>query len=142
MLVEDTTSGNHEIRQLFTKPAGVTRLFASVAAKAAGRTQAYLNLDDNSSTNRAFIRVDLTTGINQSATVAGNVGIVAQGADPLGDGWWRLWMICSAPAPAGTYAIRPRLYGGAASYAGDGVSGILLARAQVHVSSQILPYQY
>ena len=141
-LIEHTTSGNHELKQTFTKPAGATTLFASVAVKAAGRTQAYLNLDDNSSTNRAFIRVDLTTGVNQSATVAGNVGIVAHGADPLGDDWWRLWMICSAPAPAGTYAIRPRLYGGAASYAGDGVSGILLARAQVHVSSQILPYQY
>ena len=74
-LIEDTTSGNHELKQTFTKPAGATTLFASVAAKAAGRTQAYLNLDDNSSTNRAFIRVDLTTGVNQSATVAGTVRI-------------------------------------------------------------------
>ncbi len=141
-LIEDTASGNHEIRQLFTKPAGATRLFVSVAAKAAGRTQAYLNLDDNSSTNRAFIRVDLTTGVNQSATVAGNVGIVSHGADPLADDWWRLWMLCSLPAEAGTYAIRPRVYGGAASYVGDGASGILLARAQAHFSSAILPYQY
>lgn len=141
-LIEDSTSGNHELKQTFTKPAGVTRLFTSLAAKAAGRTQAYLNLDDNSSTNRAFIRVDLTTGANQSATVAGTVGIVAHGADPLGGDWWRLWMVCSLPAEAGTYAIRPRVYGGAASYVGDGASGILLARAQVHFSSAILPYQY
>jgi len=140
-LVEDTTSGNHEVKQTFTKPAGVTQLFTSIAAKAAGRTQAYLNLDDNSSTNRAYIRLDLTTGAKLTSVV-GTVGIVAHGADPLGDDWWRLWMVCSAPAEAGIYAIRPRVYAGAASYLGDGTSGILLARAQVHVSSRLLPYAY
>ena len=140
-LIEDLTSGNHEIRQDFTKPEGVIKLVAAIAAKPAGRSEIYLMLDDGTSTNRVQIRADLTTGVVGYSNAAGTLTLDASGTADLGSGWRLLWLAGSLPSASGTYAHRTRLYDGAASsYAGDGASGVFLSRAQLCHGSALIPY--
>ena len=140
-LIEDTTSGNHEIRQDFTKAAGVTKLVAAIAARPAGRSQIYLMLDDGTATNRVQIRVDLTGGTIEYSNAAGTLTLDASGTADLGSGWRLLWLAATLPSASGTYAHRVRLYDGASSsYAGDGASGVFLSRADLCHGSTPIPY--
>lgn len=140
-LIEDTTSGNHEIRQDFTKAEGVTKLVAAIAAKPAGRSQIYLMLDDGTATNRVQIRADLTGGTIEYSNAAGNLTLDASGTADLGSGWRLLWLAATLPSASGTYAHRVRLYDGASSsYLGDGASGVFLSRAQLCNGSAPIPY--
>ena len=140
-LIEDLTSGNHEIRQDFTKASGVVKLVAAIAAKPAGRSEIYLMLDDGSSTNRVQIRADLTTGTIGYSNAAGTLTLDASGTADLGNGWRLLWLAATLPAAAGAYAHRIRLYDGAASsYLGDGTSGVFLSRAHLCNGSAPIPY--
>ena len=140
-LIEDTTTGNHEIRQDFTKAEGVVKLVAAIAAKPAGRTQIYLMLDDGTSTNRVQIRADLTAGVVGYTNAAGTLTLDASGTADLGNGWRLLWLTATLPSASGTYSHRVRLYDGASSsYLGDGTSGVFLSRAQACHGSAPIPY--
>ena len=140
-LIEDTTSGNHEIRQDFSKAEGVIKLVAAIAAKPAGRSQIYLMLDDGTATNRVQIRVDLTGGTIEYSNAAGTLTLDASGTADLGSGWRLLWLAATLPSASGTYAHRVRLYDGASSsYLGDGASGVFLSRAQLCNGSAPIPY--
>ncbi|MFZ1413733.1 MAG: hypothetical protein WAS73_04015, partial [Defluviicoccus sp.] len=140
-LIEDLTSGNHEIRQDFTKATGVTKLVAAIAAKPAGRSEIYLMLDDGTSTNRVQIRADLATGVVGYSNAAGTLTLDAYASADLGNGWRLLWLAGSLPSASGTYAHRVRLYDGASSsYLGDGTSGVFLSRAQLYNGSAPIPY--
>ncbi|MDG4602588.1 MAG: DUF2793 domain-containing protein [Defluviicoccus sp.] len=140
-LVEDTTSGNHEIRQDFTKPEGVIKLVAGIAARPAGRSQIYLMLDDGTATNRVQIRVDLTGGTIEYSNAAGTLTLDASGTADLGNGWMLLWLAATLPSATGTYSHRVRLYdGSSSSYLGDGASGVFLSRAQACRGSSAVPY--
>ena len=140
-LIEDTTSGNHEIRQDFTKAEGVIKLVAAIAARSAGRSQIYLMLDDGTATNRVQIRVDLTGGTIEYSNAAGTLTLDASGTADLGSGWRLLWLAATLPSASGTYAHRIRLYDGvSSSYAGDGASGVFLSRAQLCNGSAPIPY--
>lgn len=140
-LIEDNTSGNHEIRQDFAKAEGVTKLVAAIAAKPAGRTQIYLMLDDGSSTNRVQIRVDLTGGTIEYSNAAGTLTLDASGTADLGNGWQLLWFAATLPSASSTYAHRVRLYdGSSSSYLGDGASGVFLSSAQLCNGSAPIPY--
>ena len=140
-LIEDLTSGNHEIRQDFTKVEGVTKLVAAIAARPAGRSQIYLMLDDGTATNRVQVRADLTTGVVGYTNAAGTLTLDASGAADLGNGWRLLWLAATLPSASGSYAHRTRLYDGAASsYLGDGASGVFLSRAQLCHGSAPIPY--
>ena len=140
-LIEDLTSGNHEIRQDFTKAEGVVKLVAAIAAKSAGRSEIYLMLDDGTATNRVQIRADLTTGVVGYSNAAGTLTLDAYASADLGNGWRLLWFAATLPSASGTYAHRIRLYDGAASsYLGDGASGVFLSRAQLCHGSALVPY--
>ncbi|MFZ1416270.1 MAG: DUF2793 domain-containing protein, partial [Defluviicoccus sp.] len=140
-LIEDLTSGNHELRQDFTKPEDVVKLVVAIAAKPAGRSEIYLMLDDGTSTNRVQIRADLTTGVVGYSNAAGALTLDAYASADLGNGWRLLWLAATCPSASGTYAHRVRLYDGAASsYAGDGASGVFLSRAQLCLGSSAIPY--
>ena len=140
-LIEDLTSGNHEIRQDVAKPEGVVKLVAAIAARSAGRSQIYLMLDDGTATNRVQIRVDLTGGTVVYSNAAGNLTLDASGTADLGNGWRLLWLAATCPSASGTYAHRVRLYDGASSsYMGDGASGVFLSRAQLCLGSSAIPY--
>ena len=140
-LIEDLTSGNHEIRQDFIKAEGATKLVVAIAAKPAGRTQIYLMLDDGTSTNRVQIRVDLAGGTIEYSNAAGTLTLDASGTADLGNDWRLLWLAATLPSASGTYAHRVRLYDGASSsYSGDGTSGVFLSRAQLCNGSAPIPY--
>jgi len=140
-LIEDLTSGNHEIRQDFAKASGVVKLVAAIAAKPAGRSEIYLMLDDGTATNRVQIRADLTTGVAGYSNNAGTLTLDASGTADLGNGWRLLWLAATCPSASGTYSHRVRLYDGASSsYLGDGTSGVFLSRAQLCLGSSAIPY--
>ncbi len=140
-LIEDLTSGNHEIRQDFTKAESVVKLVAAIAAKPAGRSEIYLMLDDGTSANRVQIRADLTTGVVGYTNATGTLTLDASGTADLGNGWRLLWLAATLPSASGTYSHRVRLYDGASSsYLGDGTSGVFVSRAQLCHGSALVPY--
>lgn len=135
-LVEDTSNNTHSVTQTVAA-ASNTWVSRSIYARAAERTQIQLHLSNgvNFSITAVF---DLNTGAvlvapTDNADFSGSLAY----AEEAGNGWWRLVLIAFKNAVNTT--VQPYTFmmsGGAASYAGDGTSGVYVWGDQL----ELLPF--
>jgi len=139
-VLETTDNGVHEIKQAYSKPAGITVLTAAVRLKADGRNEAYLMLDDGTATNRAQIRANLSTGAVPFTDNTGTYTLLSNSVTSLGGGWYLLRITVSVPTGAGSVTQTVRLYNGGTSYAGDTALGVQAWGVQLQEGSLLGDY--
>ncbi len=130
-IVEDTSTGIHTAHNVCASTSNNIHS-ASFFAKAAERTFISVQFD-NGSTAGAIGVVNLTTGAVTSIAGTGNpvFNVVS-----VGNGWWRITVVC-IPATSGT-TVRLLIYlnnGSVASYTGNGTSGAYIWGAQIEQAS-------
>lgn len=139
-VLETTDNGVHEIKQAYSKPAGVTILTAAVRLKADGRSEAYLMLDDGTATNRAQIRANLSTGAVPFTDNTGTYTLLSNSVTSLGSGWYLLRITISVPTAAGSVTQTVRLYNAGTSYIGDTALGVQAWGMQLQEGSLLGEY--
>jgi hypothetical protein len=139
-VLETTDNGVHEIKQVYSKPAGVTILTAAVRLKADGRTEAYLMLDDGTATNRAQIRANLSTGAVPFTDNTGTYTLLSNSVTSLSSGWYLLRITVSVPTAAGSVTQTVRLYNAGTSYVGDTALGVQAWGMQLQEGSLLGEY--
>ena len=139
-VLETTDNGVHEIKQAYSKPAGVTILTAAVRLKADGRNEAYLMLDDGTATNRAQIRANLSTGAVPFTDNTGTYTLLSNSVTSLGSGWYLLRITISVPTGAGSVTQTVRLYNAGTSYVGDAALGVQAWGMQLQEGSLLGEY--
>jgi hypothetical protein len=139
-VLETTDNGVHEIKQAYSKPAGVTILTAAVRLKADGRSEAYLMLDDGTATNRAQIRANLSTGAVPFTDNTGTYTLLSNSVTSLGSGWYLLRITVSVPTGAGSVTQTVRLYNAGTSYVGDTALGVQAWGMQMQEGSLLGEY--
>ena len=139
-VLETTDNGVHEIKQAYSKPAGVTILTAAVRLKADGRSEAYLMLDDGTATNRAQIRANLSTGAVPFTDNTGTYTLLSNSVTSLGSGWYLLRITISVPTGAGSVTQTVRLYNAGTSYVGDTALGVQAWGMQLQEGSLLGEY--
>jgi hypothetical protein len=132
-LVEDTSNGQHHVRQSVTGLSSGSTLTLSVYLKSAERTTAQLHINDNATTNnRVQADFNLSSGTTSSATSAGTFTGVTSSITPVGNGWYR----CVVTGVAtGVTAVQARAIIGTTNYTGDGYSGIYIWGAQLEAGA-------
>lgn len=122
-LVEDSSTGNHYVRQLVTTSAGAHTF--SVYVKAAGRS--YVMFFDNTvSVAQVF---NLTNG-----TVGGNAGVNAPTSaaiQSVGNGWYRCSMTLTTTAASNDFRVYSCFDGTTVPYTGNGTASLYLWGAQL-----------
>lgn len=103
---DNATLASHSITQLGSASvAGGTAVAVSIFAKAGSLGRAFLGIGGTStSANPPFISVNLATGA--VAVVAG--AVLLSGAVPVGDGWWRVFLVANVLA-TGSVVLDARL---------------------------------
>jgi hypothetical protein len=139
-VLETVDNGVHEIKQAYSKPAGVTILTAAVRLKADGRTEAYLMLDDGTATNRVQIRANLSTGAVPFTDNIGTYTLLSNSVTSLGSGWYLLRITVSVPTGAGSVTQTVRLYNAGTSYVGDTALGVQAWGMQLQEGSLLGEY--
>jgi hypothetical protein len=139
-VLETTDNGVHEIKQAYSKPAGVTILTAAVRLKADGRNEAYLMLDDGTATNRAQIRANLSTGAVPFTDNTSTYTLLSNSVTSLGSGWYLLRITVSVPTGAGSVTQTVRLYNAGTSYVGDTALGVQAWGMQLQEGSLLGEY--
>ena len=139
-VLETVDNGVHEIKQAYSKPAGVTILTAAVRLKADGRNEAYLMLDDGTATNRAQIRANLSTGAVPFTDNTGTYTLLSNSVTSLGGGWYLLRITVSVPTGAGSITQTVRLYNAGTSYVGDTALGVQAWGMQLQEGSLLGEY--
>lgn len=132
-VIEDAVDNFHFVRMDFnTKPTVIEAWTASCFVRRNTRTQCEIWVTGNSTGNRAAALFDLETGALVSSADFGDVTLTGATIEFIGAGpWYRVSvsMLSNADAAA-RFAIMPAV-GGAASYLGDGASGIFCWGAQL-----------
>jgi hypothetical protein len=139
-VLETTDNGVHEIKQAYSKPAGVTILTAAVRLKADGRSEAYLMLDDGTATNRAQILANLSTGAVPFTDNTGTYTLLSNNVTSIGSGWYLLRITVSVPTAAGSITQTVRLYNAGTSYVGDTALGVQAWGMQLQEGSLLGEY--
>lgn len=131
-IVENTNNSSHYLSRSAAETSGATYTF-SVYLKPAGRTKAFVGINDGTQFNAFF---DLVAG-TVTSTPAGTTTAIT----PAPNGYYRC-SITRTLAQAG-YAlfVGPVITSGSLPYQGDGGSGIYAYGAQFEVGSSPTPYQ-
>jgi hypothetical protein len=125
-LVEDTSTGNHQINQSVAYVLGATYcVYVDVAP--GERTWCELLFPSAAFGSARGSYFDLANAVVGSAVN----GITARGIFPVGDGFLRCWILHTASASAsGTPTLRIATADLTDNYTGDGRSGVYLRRSQ------------
>jgi len=130
-IVEAAATAVHSLAQTVTAAANVAYTY-SVYVKAAGRTSIALALDrDAGMVDYCRAVYNLTTGAVTAATNAGTGSGAAGTATFLGNGWWLCTLTGTPSTTAGTQVRGTTFLVDQNAYAGDGVSGVYVAEAQL-----------
>jgi hypothetical protein len=135
-LMEDTTTAPHFMRQLITGLTVGLIYTYSIFVQAQTRTNVYVNMNDNVSTNMISITASLQDG--SVIYLAGGSGVVTQS---IGNGWWRISLTAAVPAN-GQIAVDVGLAGvGFVNYLGGGTGEYLYVwGAQLETGLVATPY--
>lgn len=133
-LVEDTSNGQHQLRQNFTSVNG-TSYTLSFYAKAAERTWVACQLIGNI-TGFPFVYFDLQNGTTgTSNTSASNFSIT-----PAGNGWYRCSLTGVANGTISAFFMWNAISNGNVSYQGVSGSGALFEAVQVEDGGSMTSY--
>lgn len=125
-IVETSASGGHVLERTISGIAAEEELWACATLRAAGRSEARLDLVGRDDTAR-WLRVDLGTG-----AILAQSGLADARTTARGSGWWRLQLRASAGSGSAAVRLRLRLMNaGAIAYAGDPALGIDAAEVNV-----------
>lgn len=135
-LIEAAATATHNISQVVVAAANVPYTY-SVEVKAAGRTTIALSIDrDSGMADYVKAKFDLT-GAGASSIAAGGTGSGASATcTHLGNGFY-LCTITGTPSTTAGTTVRQMLHlvDFNSSYAGDGVSGVVVAEAQLETGT-------
>jgi hypothetical protein len=136
-LIEDTSTGTHLTTQSITATISTVYTFSVFAKAASGTRSIRLLLPTSIFTTPGNCIFNLQTGTAGSL----NSGITAASITAFPDGWYRCSIVspASTAATAGSWTIN-LINSGAASYTGDGTSGLYLWGAQIEQSSTVGEY--
>ena len=139
-----TTSSAHGVTKDFTVAASNVNVCCSVYLKASERTNATLRFRNKSNVTSA-VTFNLSTGVASSAT---GTSFLRSGIQPMGNGWYRCWIVCLS----GTSTTTPQMQiytdnnsdPASVSYAGTVNSGIFVwgAQAEVITNTTLTPTLY
>jgi hypothetical protein len=130
-IIEDTSTGSHDIRQLKTGSVSTTYTY-SFYAKAAERSKLAVFIGGPS----GAITFDLGAG-----TATGASGLDAHSITPVGNGWYRCTLTDTTTAGSGAFnAILILNNGSTTSYTGDGTSGLYIWGAQLEAGAFATSY--
>jgi hypothetical protein len=135
-LVEDTSTGEHNVRQDYSTTV-TGSFFASIYAKASGRS--FLQFVSSAAFVSSRVNFDLTNG----TVTAQGVGVTGT-IESAGNGWWRC-IVSATSSGSGTVRTQWNLItsGTAArveSYTGNGTSGVFIWGAQLVEGTSALDY--
>lgn len=133
-IIPNTTNGFHRASNQLTVSAAV-HVF-SAYLKAGGLTKVKLQTYDTGSGTKANVDFDLSAG-SIIATTTGTGFITA-----VGNGWYRCAVVSASAHSAGAtqFWVAPLDAAGTNSFAGDGVSGVIVWGAQVEVGAWASSY--
>jgi hypothetical protein len=141
LLVEDTTASNTHYADDFITPLVSGGIYTfSVYAKAKERSRLYLQFPGTAATAFTAVRT-AHFSLSGGGTVTSQTANVSASITPLDNGWYRC-SITATPDAAGSVRCTIGLANnsGAASYTGDGASGIYLWGAQMEAGSVATSY--
>lgn len=136
-IAEDTSTGNHQVRQNYTKAASALTYTMQVEMKAAERSVVQIMFSDG--TDTAFYRVDLSTGTAVTTGTTGSFSGASGTVTSLGGGLYRLTLTATTPATTTLQTI-VRIYNGSSSYTGTLASGLFAGKVQTVESASVTPY--
>jgi hypothetical protein len=138
-LTPTTAGAVHDVSQSLAAFSGANYTF-QVYLKAAGYAGAILTLDDAGGADQASVQVDLSAAAITGTGTGGSGRLVDCGISSLGSGWCLVWLTAQIAATTITAQINVADNSGAASFAGDGASGLYAFGAQVYQGLAGRPY--
>lgn len=126
-LVEDTSTGVHQVSDLVTVVSGASYT-GSVFIKAAERTFTHIYIQGVSNSG---IYANLSTGVITSEQSA----VVSSSIEAFGAGWFRIKLTVVTTTTSASVAIVTSTGDGVASFTGDGVSGVYIYEAQLEAGT-------
>ncbi|MFZ2870549.1 phage head spike fiber domain-containing protein [Zavarzinia sp.] len=130
-IVEAASSVRHYVAQSIAYTAGQDYCWSSML-KRSERKRARVRLPSGQFSASAFVDVDLSTG----AVIATGAGAVRGDCWPMGNGWYRAWVVTTATATASGNAEVEMLDDlSASAYAGDGASGLYAVNMQCEIGA-------
>lgn len=121
-LVEDTSTGNHQVNQIFATTAGSTTT-RSVFLKAGERSRAYIHSYNGTANVGAYFDLSAGTVISSDSGVT---AVIKQFAN----GWYRCSITLTETATSERLQVRLVSTGTTTTYTGDGTSGLYIFGAQ------------
>ena len=136
-IAEDTSTGNHQVRQSLTKAASALTYTLQVELKASERSVVQVMFSDG--TDTAFHRVNLSTGATVTVGTTGSFSSASGTVTSLGSGLYWVTLTATTPATTTLQSI-VRIYEGASSYTGVSGNGLFAGKIQTVESAVETPY--